>query len=216
MKRLSAAAIVVSAQLALCTGASAALISYTSQSAFLAAAGSVSTEDFNSQTDGATFHTTPLDVGPFTLSMTGSPSTSSGRNQIDAPPPQFAAFDVDGTTVANVLTTRGDSLLLTFDSAITSFGVSLAAFNDDRIRTEIVLGGSVFQPAASAGSVVRFFGVTSDTAFTTVRFRGLDNDGFGMDNVLYGARATVPEPGSLALLGAGLLGWHLTRRRRTS
>jgi len=193
--------------------AQAAPIFYDNEANWLAAMQSVTLEDFNSQTNGTPFHTTPLDVGPFTLSMTGTPSTSFGRNQIDTPPPQFSQFDVDGTTIANVLTRSGDSLFLTFDAAISGFGVNLASFNDDQLRTSILVAGGSTSPVIGPDGFVRFFGVTSDTPFTTVEFRGIDNDGYGMDNVQFGN--AVPEPTTLAIAGLGLLGVGCCRRKRT-
>ncbi len=40
------------------------------------------------------------------------------------------------------------------------------------------------------------------------------NPNFEVDNVAFGAVSTVPEPGTLALLGAGLIGLGFIRRRR--
>lgn len=206
------------AQLMFHAGAHAAVISHDDEAAFLAASEAISVEDFNTQVDGTTFHSTSLDVGDFTISMTGAPSTKTGRNQIEAPSYWFSALGVDDTAVAHVLTDVGDSLVLSFDSAISAFGVALAGFNNERrIRTRILVGGSSFEPAASVGSVVRFFGVTSDAAFTSIEFQGISNDGWGMDNVMYGSAARpaspVPAPGlfSLLLLGLSALAW--VRRR---
>ena len=108
-----------------CQPLKAATITYADKVTFMSASGSLDTEDFNALADGAAFHTTPLDAGPFTLSMTGPASTSPGRNEIDAPEPLFPQFDVDGTTIASVLTENGVSLFLTFDVPITTYYVAL-------------------------------------------------------------------------------------------
>ena len=186
---------------------------------WLLAMQSVALEDFNTQTSGDAFHTSPLDVGPFSLSMIGG-STLSGRNQIDAPPLAISSFDVDATTVANVLIGTGDSLFLTFDAPVTGVGVQLASFNDDVLRTSIHVAGGEITPEIMGAGDVRFFGVTSDTSFTTVEFRFAGaGDGFGLDNVQFGdalSTAVVPTPtaaiGGLAMIG--LLG--VKRRRRAS
>lgn len=184
----------------LVSAAQAATVSYSDKASFLAAAGNVTVEDFNSQTDGAQFGSAALDVGPFSLEITGTPFR--GRNYMDAPPAQFSVFDVDGTTVANVLTTSDDSLVFTFDQAITSFGADFASLNDGVMRTNILAAGSTFAPEVTRSSEVRFFGFTSDTAFTTVEIKGVINDGYGIDNVHF---SVVPVPAAVWLFASGLL-----------
>lgn len=192
--------------------AQAAPIFYTDEASWLADMESVTLENFDGQTDGAAFHTTPVDVGAFTMSMTGTPSTVAGRNQIDAPPPIFSHYSVDGTTIANVLTSDDDSLFLTFDAPITGFGIQLASYNDDEIRSEIHVAGGSNTPEILGRFDIRFFGVVSGTPFTTVEFRGIGNDGYGIDNAQFGA--AVPEPANLILFSSGMIGLASWRRSR--
>lgn len=186
---------------------------YTDRSSFEAALLSPSTETFNSFLSEAPFHTTRLDVGPFTLSMTGSPSTSSPRNSIDLPPAQFTVFDIDGTNIANVLTALGDSLFFDFDSPTTAFGADFGNFNDGFLRTQIVVDGETLSPGGASGA--SFYGFLTDTPFSTVEFRAVDNDGFGIDNVTVESSA-IPEPtsslGLCLLLSASLF----SRKKRSA
>lgn len=186
----------------------AAYVIFTNEAEFRLASGPVGLETFNSQINDTPFHTTPLDVGDFVVSMTGFPETNNNRNLVDAPPLYLSDFDIDGSTLLNVLTFSTDSLFLTFKTPITSFGVYLGNFNDSRIRTSIVVAGSTTEPAPGGDAVdVRFFGIVSNNLFDTVEFRGIDNDGYGLDNVLYGSDATfVPLPPSSLFMISALAG----------
>jgi len=195
--------------------ANGASISFTNKAQFLDATTSTSLEDFNSLADGLSFDGIVLDIGDFSLLRTPE-IAEPNRNQIDAPPPQFSEFNIDGTTVANVLTTSGSSLFVTFETGVTAFGVDLGNLNDDAVRTEIVINGVSTIPDVQGDFDPRFFGFISSDEFTTVEFRGIINDGFSMDNVLYGQGNVVPIPAAVWLFGSALAGLGWLRRQQTT
>lgn len=63
----------------------------------------------------------------------------------------------------------------------------------------------------------RFFGVTSASGIGSIRITSANSTDWEMDHLQYGlapsAPAAVPEPGLLALLGIGLVGIGMMRRR---
>ncbi len=92
---------------------------------------------------------------------------------------------------------------ITFDAPVRAFGASFGGMQNSALRTVIEVAGTTVTPPQQVGDTIQFFGLVSDTTFTTLRFVGLANDGFGMDNVLFSAAAPVPGPGGSALaLGA--------------
>lgn len=63
----------------------------------------------------------------------------------------------------------------------------------------------------------KFLGIIGESLFTSITFdetvlRGYEQ--FGANNLYFAAPTAVPEPGTLALFGAGLAGLGLLRRRR--
>lgn len=202
-----------------CTPLSAAVIEvFTDRALFDAAVGPTLVEDFNTFSTDIPFHTTPFDVGPFTLSMTGSPLTDGTRNKIDALPLEETIINVDNTTVALALTTDGTTFLITFETPITAFGADFAALNEDVDRTQIIVGTDILDPPVTSGNTVGFYGFRTDSPFTTLEFVTSSTerplDGYSLDNVVF---SPVPIPGALWLFGSGLLGLiALSRDKKTS
>lgn len=192
--------------------ANASLITYSDRTSFESAAGVVSSEDFESFVVDTAFHTGSLNLGDFSISMVGTPSTS--YNFIDVVPLASAESNVNGSNHMRIFTDNSplSNLIFTFDTAITAFGSDFTSFNDSIQRTQLVIDSEILSVPINPGS---FFGFTSDVAFTSITFQGLANDVYGMDNVTYSA-ASVPEPGSLVLLGLGLAGLGFSRKKKTA
>ena len=103
------------------------------------------------------------------------------------------------------------------------FGITVNdIFANEGLLDIIVMGGSgTLNVQATFAALNSFFGVTDPLGLTSVSFRNLGNQtttyAWGMDNVTTAAAAVrVPEPGTLSLLGIGLIGVGVARRRRNA
>jgi hypothetical protein len=109
---------------------------------------------------------------------------------------------------------------LTFTSPITSFAFDW--FNTDYSdQYEVTLSdGTVFTAppfdVATYGTTSGFFGVTTDSPITSATISADFDGGYTSDEGIDNVQTSVPEPASMMLLGAALLGLGAVRRQRRS
>ncbi|WP_165074308.1 PEP-CTERM sorting domain-containing protein [Paludisphaera rhizosphaerae] len=188
---------------------------YTTSSSFTAAAPGTTLQNFDSSPND---FSPPISVTGFTVSQYGSNqglylgNTSYGTNQ-----------------ALEITTNTGGGITFTFASAITAFAFNvydLGTLTGTTSLTYSLSNGSSFDSGSfitgyhsNSHGVEQFFGLTSTIGFTSISIaNSQDGDVVDFDNVRYGfATTAVPEPSSIALLGAGLgfVGVRLVRGRRT-
>ncbi len=180
------------------TAAAQTFDTYQSLLDFQAASSQLSLEDFSSFTPGAFPESLANDLGDFSVSWEDG-AGSNGMAAYIAPNPFSAAEHAPFTTsqylgwsevspYSSGSGTIGPTVTLIFDTAITAVGFD---FLDSDFSDEYALSidGTVV-PGLFSGDGVGFFGVTSETAFTTLTFTSTVQGGvveaFGVDNLRYG------------------------------
>jgi len=101
-----------------------------------------------------------------------------------------------------------------FDPDVTAVGLDLFGFADNFVVTWTV----TFNDNVTIGSTIvttpGFFGVFTSSGMISSLFLDKPDSGGVIDNLTFGTPTVVPEPGTLALLGIGLFGMGLARRKK--
>ena len=191
-------------------------LSAAAQTAFLAAAGPTSTLTFESLALG---YYTPIAAAPgvtITLNAVNDGCAYSG---------------ICNTTLGNLYgfnVTPGGSQWLgapigtttySFATPITAFGLWLTGvqtvftssftltFNDGTAQT--------LNLPINVNGGASYYGFTDSASFSSITITNLSDDAWGQDDVSYSTQSsTVPEPGSLALFGSGVIGLAGLLRRK--
>lgn len=174
------------------------------------AGGTISSEDFDALADGTILGVTPdvtYGASGGDVIVTDTFLTTTVPNGI-------------GSTSAGFFTPT-ESAIFTFSSAITAFAIDINTFASTDGAYSALLDTSesvlsIFEafPNFSTG---QFLGFVSDTPFSQITISANTGFSYTLDTLVYGDAAavqSVPEPGTLALLGLGLVGMAARRRKK--
>lgn len=133
---------------------------------------------------------------------------------------QSDASATDGSETLTWFRSGQGDIVFTFANSISSFGIDvldLGTTSTGPATLSMTVNGvtqALFVDFAGPGSNLLFAGVVDSNPFTTVVFSNTDL----LDLVFFDRLQTsqIPEPGSLALIGLGLVWLGLARRKKTA
>lgn len=163
-------------------------------------------------------------VGTFTLTQPNTANNGNVRNDLLMIEDNTTGeFGRDANYSSNWLDSNDAQEVVwsILDGSFNAFGFYLSDPNDQgaKLRLTYEDGSSDFLDIVSplSNGTIAYITVFSDVFFSSASLTFDNNttraDGWGIDNV---SIARVPEPGTLALLGLGLAGLGMARRRKQS
>lgn len=192
------------------------ITTYSSLASWQAATTGVQVDDFEGYASGGSYTVYSSGIVQNGVQFIGISGTTLVADTT-AGPFSWANF---GTSQAGFVSGAG-GVNITLPSAVTAFGINLFTSPAGVTYTVTTLATPFTVPTASSAPPT-FFGVTSDTPFSSVKlqvpagttYSAFDNFDFGTAQVSGGGGdGDVPEAGTFFLIGTGLVGLALFRRR---